>query len=299
MRTSAVLAVLLLFAQACANTPETRELTPHAVEMRGELAASRSVSLSAPFDGTVRRLVVREGDAVHEGDELLELTNPELGHNLAIARAQRELAERRMTAAPDDAAITQAAAIAARKKATRDRYRALYATRDVTLRELEEAENEYSAALRDLAAMRAANSANPRIAAIEAERARDEEKLAEERMRSMTLRAPIEGVVTHLDAVEGREVAGRAPLIEVTSMGALEARADVDPDLLRVIRPGMSAEVRIMTVPPRVVLDKVAYVVPSRSGQQGERHATVVVKISNPDHSLQPGTPVMLTVKTQ
>src|SRR5581483_7737360 len=286
MRTSAVLAVLLLFAQACANTPETRELTPHAVEMRGELAASRSVSLSAPFDGTVRRLVVREGDAVHEGDELLELT-------------KRELAERRMTAAPDDAAITQAAAIAARKKATRDRYRALYATRDVTLRELEEAENEYSAALRDLAAMRAANSANPRIAAIEAERARDEEKLAEERMRSMTLRAPIEGVVTHLDAVEGREVAGRAPLIEVTSMGALEARADVDPDLLRVIRPGMSAEVRIMTVPPRVVLDKVAYVVPSRSGQQGERHATVVVKISNPDHSLQPGTPVMLTVKTQ
>jgi len=298
MRNTVVLAVML-FAQACANTPEPRELTPHTVEMRGELVASRSVTLSAPFDGTVKRLVVREGDVVHEGDELLELTNPELDHNVAIARAQRELAERRMIASPDDVAITEAAAIAKRKKGKRDRYRALYATHDVTLQEVEEAENEYSAALRDLAAMRASNSGNPRIAAIEAERARAEEKLSEERMRSMTLRAPIEGTVTRLEAMEGREASARAPLVEVTSMSALEARADVDPDLLRVIRPGMSVEARIMTVPPRVMLDKVAYVVPFRQGQQGERHATVVVNIPNPDHSLQPGTPVVLTVKTQ
>jgi len=54
-----------------------------------------------------------------------------------------------------------------------------------------------------------------------------------------------------------------------------------------------------MTVPPKVVLDKVAYVVPFRSGQQGERHAAVVVNIANSDASLQPGTPVMLTIGTK
>ncbi len=298
MRVAVVLAALL-FSLSCANSPEPHELTPRTVEMRGELVASRSATLSAPFDGTIRRLVVREGDVVHQNDELLELVNPELEHNLAIARAQRELAERRMVAAPEDAAITEASAIANRKKAKRDRYRSLYATHDVTLQEVEEAENEYSAALRDLAAMRASARGNPRIAGIEAERARVEEKLSEERLRSMTLRAPIEGVVTRIEAMEGREVSGRAPLIEITSMSALEARADVDPDLLRVIHPGMSIEARIMTIPPRVVLDKVAYVIPFRSGQQAERKATVVVNIANPDHSLQPGTPVMLTVKTQ
>jgi len=84
-----------------------------------------------------------------------------------------------------------------------------------------------------------------------------------------------------------------------TAMGNLEARAEVDPDLLRVIRPGMNVEVRIMTVPPKVILDKVAYVVPFRSGQQGERRASVVVNIANNDASLQPGTPVMMTIKTQ
>jgi len=103
--------------------------------------------------------------------------------------------------------------------------------------------------------------------------------------------------VTKLDAAEGRQVGAREAIAEVTAMSNLEARAEVEPDLLRVIRAGMSVEVRIMTVPPKVILDKVAYVVPYRSGQQ-ERRAAVVVNIANGDSALQPGTPVMMTIKT-
>jgi|GEM_PF-963563 len=277
---------------ACANSSETRELAPRTVEVRGELAASRSAALVAPFEATITRVAVREGATVQAGDVLVELANPEVDHNLAVARAQRKWAERKPEPAPP---MNEASAIADRKKARRDRYRKLYETRDVTLQELEDAENDYSAALRDLQAARVAPPPNP----IDLERAIADEKFAEQRQQALVIRAPLTGVVTKLDAAEGREVSAREAIAEVTAMGDLEARAEVDPDLLRVIRPGMSVEVRIMTVPPKVVLDKIAYVVPFRSGQQGERHAAVVVNIANSDASLQPGTPVMLTVKTQ
>lgn len=286
-----LLSALCCLLSACANSSETRELAPRTVEARGELAASRSASLVAPFQATVRRVAVREGATVNAGDILVELTNAEIDHNLAVARAQREWAQRKLGPSPATAA---ASAIADRKKAKRDRYRLLYKTRDVTLQELEDAENDYSAALRDLANLR-----TPHVAEIEIERAIADEKLAEQRQQSLVIRAPLAGVVTKLDVSEGREIGGRDTIAEVTAMGDLEARAEVDPDLLRVIRPGMNVEVRIMTVPPKVILDKVAYVVPYRSPQQGERRASVVVRIANSDASLQPGTPVMLTIKTQ
>jgi multidrug efflux pump subunit AcrA (membrane-fusion protein) len=284
-------AMALLALQACANSSETRELAPRTVEVRGELAASRSAALVAPFEATITRVAVREGATVQAGDVLVELANAEVDHNLAVARAQRKWAERKLAPAPP---MNEGSAIADRKKARRDRYRKLYETRDVTLQELEDAENDYSAALRDL---QGARVAPPN--AIELERAIADEKFAEQRQQALVIRAPLAGVVTKLDAAEGREVSAREAIAEVTAMGDLEARAEVDPDLLRVIRPGMSVEVRIMTVPPKVVLDKVAYVVPFRSGQQGERHAAVVVNIANSDASLQPGTPVMLTIKTK
>jgi len=297
-----LLALAALTAFSCANSSETRELAPRTVEVRGTLVASQSAALTSPFDATIRHVAVREGAAVQAGDILIELTNAEIDRNLAIAKAQREWAERKAAIAPrgtDPTAIREASAIAQRKKAKCDRYRALFTTRDVTLQEMEEAENEYSAALRDLTGLRGVDVASPKLAEIELERAVAEEKLAEDRRQSLVIRAPIAGVITRLDAMEGREVPARQAIVEVTAMKNLEARADVDPDLLRVIRAGMNVEVRIMTVPPKVVLDKVAYVVPFRSGQQGERHAAVAVNIGNADAALQPGTAVVMTIRTQ
>jgi multidrug resistance efflux pump len=282
---------MFALSQACANSPETRELAPRTVEARGELAASRSAALVAPFEGTIKRVAVREGAAVQAGDVLVELTNAEVEHNVAVAKAQREWAQRKAAPAPG---LAQLSAIAERKKARRDRYRALYKTHDVTLQELEDAENDYANTLRELANLR-----TERVSQVEIDRAIADEKLAEQRQESMVIRAPIAGVVTRLDVAEGRQVSAHDPIAEVIAMADLEARAEVDPDLLRVVRPGMNVEVRIMTVPPKVILDKVSYVVPFRSGQQGERHAAIVVKVANGDASLQPGTPVMLTIKTQ
>src|ERR1051326_5868767 len=118
-----------------------------------------------------------------------------------VARAQTEYAEARLRAAArpvqHKSADAAAARIVALKKAKLDRYRALLATHDVTLQEVEDAENEYAAAQRDLINVENAAPAAPqtRVAEIELERARADERLAESRRQTLVVRAPIAGVV--------------------------------------------------------------------------------------------------------
>jgi multidrug resistance efflux pump len=294
--------VVALVALSCAcGSRRSEPLAPRTVDLRGELVASKTALIAAAFEGTVRRVRVRPGDSVGTGDVLVELASKDLDTNLAVARAQREWAEeKKPSVAPDaSAGREEAVAAAARAGAKRDRYRALFASRDITAQELEVAEGEYAAAAQALENLRAGvRGANPQLARIEIEKARAEEALAADRVQEMTLRAPHAGVVTRLDAVEGRRVPAREPLAEVSDTSALEARAPVDPDLLRVVHAGMSAEVSILALPPRVLADRIAYIVPAGSAPQGERRAVVVVNVANPDRSLQPGTPVTLRVKT-
>ena len=296
---------LALLAAACADRSESGTLTPHAVDLKAEVAASRIASVTAPFEATVKRIEVREGQSVNAGDVLVELENPELQRNVEVARAQVEYAEARLHAAARPVAHKSAEAAAARivalKKAKLDRYRALLATHDVALQEVEDAENEYAAANRDLINIQNSAPAAPqtRVAEIELERARADATLAESRLQTLVVRAPMAGVVTRVLAAEGREASAREPLAEVSALAALDVRADVAPDLLRIAKPGTPVEVKVLSVPPRVFLDKVAYVIPARPNAQGEPRAAIVATIANADGALQPGTPATLTIHTQ
>ena len=296
---------LLLSAFACADRSESGTLAPHSVDLKAEVTASRVASVTAPFEATVRRVAVREGQSVNAGDVLLELSNPEVERNVEVARAQTEYAEARLRAAgqptPHKSAEAAAMRIVALKKSKLERYQSLFTTHDVSLQEVEDAENEYAAATRDLINIRNAAPAAPqtRIAEIELQRARADERLAESRLQTLIVRAPIAGVVTRLSATEGRDAAARDPLAEVTALSLLDVRADVAPDLLRLAPPGTPVEIKVLSVPPRVFLDKVAYVVPSRPNAQGEARAAIVATIANPDGALQPGTPATITIHTQ
>ena len=297
LREMSVLAIVLA-AYGCAGRSESGTLAPRSVDLKAEVVASRAASVTAPFDATVRRVAVREGQSVNAGDILVELTNPEVEHNVEMARLQTQYAEARLHVRPRRSAEAAAKQIVALKKSKVERYRSLLPTHDVTLQEVEEAESELAAARRDLVAIQNAAPAEP-TSAIELERARAEERLAESRRQTLTVRAPIAGVVTRVSAVEGREAGAREPLAEVTAMAPVDVRADVAPDLLRIARPGTMIEVKILSVPPRVFLDKVAYVVPARPGAPGEPRAAIVATLANADGALQPGTPATITIHTQ
>src|ERR1051326_1560071 len=156
------LPALAVLAAACAGRSESGTLAPHAVDLKAEVTASRVASVTAPFEATVRRVAVREGQSVNAGDVLVELANPELDRNVEVARAQTEYAEARLRAAARPVQHKSGDAAAA-------------------LRGVEDAENEYAAAQRDLINVENAAPAAPqtRVAEIELERARADERLAE------------------------------------------------------------------------------------------------------------------------
>lgn len=172
------LSALAVIAAACADGYESGTLAPHAIDLKAEVTASRVASVTAPFEATVRRIAVREGQSVNAGDVLLDLANPEVERNVDVARAQREYAEARLHAAARPvehrSAETAAMRIVALEKSKLDRYKALLPAHDVTLQEVEDAENEYAAAMRDLINIQNAAPAAPqtRVAEIELERAR-------------------------------------------------------------------------------------------------------------------------------
>lgn len=308
MTKTAWLLALAFAAHGCADRSESGTLAPRSVDLKAEVVASRVASVTAPpFEATIRRVAVREGQSVNAGDVLVELSSAELERNAEVARAQREYAEARLHAAArppvrSKSAEAAAAKIVSLKKSKLTRYKALLATHDVSLQEVEDAENEYAAAQRDLITIQnAATPAAPqtRVAEIELDRARADERLAESRLQTLIVRAPIAGVVTRVSAAEGHDAGAREPLAEVTAMSSVDVRAEVAPDLLRIARPGTPVEVKILSVPPRVFLDKVAYVVPSRPNAQGEARAAIVATLANADGALQPGTPATITIHNQ
>ncbi len=291
---AAAMPFLTAWLTACRDQQEAVAADVPKLEVKATVARPHTASVTAPIDGRVQSLAVREGATVHAGDVLLTLVNPAVDRDVAYAHAQVAIAEYRLRhagAAPHttDRALAQ---IVSNRKAKLARYETLFRTHDVSLDELENAQNEYAAATRELAAQSAAPPADPGLLQLDAEKARAEEALANDRRKLLTVTAPIGGVITRIVTAEGDGVYPRDPLLEVASAATLEVRGPVAPELLRYVRPGMAVDVKVFTVPPRLFSETVRNVIPATD----DTGATLVVSVPNPDGVLQPGTPALITV---
>lgn len=282
------------------------------LEIKASVGGGQTATIAAPLEGRIASVRVQEGARVNAGDLLVTLTNPSIDRDLAYARAQVALAEERIRSSRrpiaralvlgDSGARERAAAdILKNREAKRNRYRDLYATHDVSREELENAENEYAAALRDWLAERDRAQtpaqeeppANTSVLQLELEKARAEEAFVEDRKTQLEVKAPIAGVVTAIHAQAGEAVFTRDPLIEISNMSTVEVRGQIAPELLRYVKPGMPVEVRVFTVPPRKFQQPIRSVVPG----PGNGAATIVVQLPNPDGVLQPGAQALITVE--
>lgn len=301
---ASALAALLLSAH-CRDQQEAAAAATPEIELRGEVTNANSSSALAPVDGRVAALTVTEGSRVQAGAVIATLANPSIQRDLAYARAQVALARRRLATAArpapasrhsGDARVRAAASILANRQSKRDRYRELYATHDVTKQELEDAENEYSAALRDWLAER--ERANPAVIEadtgllqLELEKAQTEEALAVNRQSQLTILAPITGTVTRIHASAGTTVFPRDAIVEITDTSKAQLRAAIAPELLRYVRSGTKLEVKVFTVPPRRFTAPVRAIVPGSAG------AILLIDVPNPEGVLQPGQQAVITVR--
>jgi membrane fusion protein (multidrug efflux system) len=244
---------------------------------------------------------------VQPGAIIATLRNATVERDLAYARAQTAVAEERLRVARRGVVQTivrgeakareeAAAEIFRNREAKRNRYRQLYQTRDVSKEELENAENEYAAALRDLLAERdRAQVELPRtdtgLLQLELEKARTELALIDDRRSMLNIAAPIGGVVTRVHARAGDNVYVRDPIVEIANNTTAIVRGQIAPELMRHVRPGMPMEVKVFTVPPR------RFTVPVRAVIPGSGGAVIAFELPNPDGVLQAGQQALITVK--
>ena len=99
--------------------------------------------------------------------------------------------------------------------------------------------------------------------------------------RTLTLRAPIAGVVMDKQALEGLHFAAGDMLYRIADLSTVWLLADVYEQDLAQIRPGDAASITVQAYPGRVFEGRVAFVYPTVNAQT--RTAKVRIEVSNPD----------------
>jgi Cu(I)/Ag(I) efflux system membrane fusion protein len=99
--------------------------------------------------------------------------------------------------------------------------------------------------------------------------------------RTLTLNAPIGGIVMEKPALQGLHFGAGDMLYRITDLSAVWLLADVFEQDLAQIRPGQSAKITVQAYPGHVFDGRVAFVYPTVNAQT--RTARVRLEVPNPD----------------
>jgi multidrug efflux pump subunit AcrA (membrane-fusion protein) len=301
------------FLLNCRQTESRAESNPPPIEIKAVVHPAQTVTVTAQIDGQVDTIGIREGTRVAADAPIVQLANAVVEREVAYARAQMQSIDARAaqgrrppvvaSARPrDNLEITSK--VLNLKRARLDKMKQLRSTGDVTAREVEYAEVEYLAALRDYNNERRAAGIvvapatdDTGLLRAERERVAADQRYAAQREALLRVISPIAGVVTRIHVTKGQALFPRDPIAEISDTTTVHVRGAVAPELLRYIKPGMRVDVRIMSVPPRSFADEVEFVNPAPASATESSAATVVVTLPNPDGSLQPNTSAMITFR--
>jgi RND family efflux transporter MFP subunit len=235
-----------------------------AVELKGWLELVQEVDMRVVENGVVEEVAVSTGQRVEQGDLLLRMD-------------QREATAR----------LLESKAILARARINTERAaRELERTRELYDRGLIAQEELKDAELEDAAAAAEEESAKASVAAAEVALERTE------------LRAPYNGVVVARNVWEGEVVyktLQQEPLLVIAPDGFMLARALVTADLLRRVRPGQRAAVRILGEVREAHVYSLG-VEPVRVDLQGAVYALDLIFERRPEELLRPSEKVQIIV---
>jgi Cu(I)/Ag(I) efflux system membrane fusion protein len=99
--------------------------------------------------------------------------------------------------------------------------------------------------------------------------------------RTLTLNAPIGGIVIEKTALQGLHFAAGDMLYRITDLSTVWLMVDVFEQGLAQIRPGQSAKIKVQAYPDRVFDGRVAFVYPTVNAQT--RTAKVRIEVPNSD----------------
>lgn len=271
----------------------------------------RSVSrarLGPAVGGTVARVLVREGDAVHAGQLLLELDGAEARAQLAQARANLALAEASLNGVTAGRSrVTRAtltSAQAAFEKAESDyrRMRRLVEAGAAASDQLEVARQALAAATsqRDIAAVQQeaaeAGGSDRRGADAGLAQARAAVQLAEARVANTRIVAPGDGRVLTRDAEPGDAVPAGRVLLTVAVRGRTQLVAVPDEKDVARLAEGQAAMASADAFPGQRFAARVSYVAPGIDPDQGTVEVRLDVDSAPP--YLRPDMTVSVQIET-
>jgi HlyD family secretion protein len=281
------------------------------VSTNGKIEPVNNFEAHAPAAMSVRRVLVKEGDAVKKGQLLLALDDAEARSQAARAQTQLRAAQADLNAAKQGGSHEEVLSLEAQLvKARTDRdsaSRNLNALKKLEKQgaasagEVREAENALTRAAAQLTFLlnkqtqRYSNAELARVEAqqVEAQAAYD---AAEDVLAKSNVRAPFDGIVYSVSAKQGGFVAAGDLLLQVADLEKVVVRAFVDePDVAR-LAAGNPMEITWDAVPGRIWRTTVT-AIPSTVKLRGSRNVGETTSIvDNKDLRLLPNINVGVTI---
>jgi HlyD family secretion protein len=283
------------------------------ISTNGKVEPIRNFEAHAPAATTVKRLLVKEGDHVRQGQLLLQLDDADLRSQAAHAQAEIKAAQSNQaevsTGGTREEILTLDAELtkdrSARDSAQRnfDSLRRLQQQGAASAGEVQQAEQTLQRAQADLTLQEQKQKdrySQPEVAKVQAAGAEAQAayEAAEEALRKSSVRAPFDGVVYALPVKQGAYVQTGDLLLQEGDLSKMLVRTFVDePDIGR-LATGQKIEVTWDALPDRTWTGTVS-TVPATVKLRGARNVgEVTCTVDNHDRRLLPNVNVTVTVIT-
>ncbi len=290
-----------------------REPIANTITTNGKVEPAENFEARAPLATTVRRVLVKEGDAVRQGQLLVQLDDADARAEAARARAQLRAAEAELSAVDsggtrEEVLTTQATLTKARTELADAQHnlealRKLLARNAASQAEVQQAEARLKRAQADVELQESklgARYSRPEIARTQAraQEARAAHEAALRVLEASHVRAPFDGTVYSLPVRQGAYVQAGDLLAQVANLSRVQVRAFVDEPEIGRLAPGQPITLRWDALPRRVWEGKVIRV-PSIVISRGTRNVgEVICEVDNSDGALLPNVNVNVVLTT-
>jgi len=260
LRTVSLIAAALVFLAGCSSEKpkhdapaETvsgvalltaeRSKVPDYIEATGTVQAAQSAQLASQVMGTITRVNVHEGDAVHRGQVLATIDGAQPRAAYQSATAGLQAAQQGIAAADAEYALAES---------TMQRYQMLYEKKSASPHEFDEVKARVAAAT---AHRDAAHAGRAQAEAAVAE--------ANTTVSYTQIRAPFDGLVIAKLSDAGTIAAPGVPLLVVEDPSRFRLEANVDESQIGMVRLGASVPVVLDSLGGQAVSGKVVQIVPA------------------------------------
>jgi len=298
------------------DEPEPETVTAFIGDISGSITGSghleprQDVSLSMATTGIVTDVTVEVGDTVKSGEVLVRLDDTDARQNLAKAELQvanaelnvqsaQDTLDSRVQWAPNAKQVAAAEAELANAEASLEQAQSAYdkvawlpgVSASQPSLNLEQATNSFNVAQANLDYLKS-NRPDTDSAEISLESANLSLREANINLESAqtaldktVLKAPFSGTITTVNVAEGEAASG--VVIEMVSMGKLEAVLDIDEIDIGALAIGQPAVVSLTTWPDAQIEGEVTFIAPQANKNTGSDVVNYQVRLSLGETDLQ------------